>query len=61
MAVANLANDDVVQLELPFDQFAGDELDTALDAVRQRFGSAAVTRAVLLGRDTGVTMPMLPD
>jgi DNA polymerase-4 len=29
--------------------------------VRDRFGSAAVTRAVLLGRDPGVSMPMLPD
>jgi DNA polymerase-4 len=29
--------------------------------VRGRFGSAAVTRAVLLGRDTGFTVPMLPD
>jgi DNA polymerase-4 len=29
--------------------------------VRARFGSAAVTRAVLLGRDPGWTMPLLPD
>jgi DNA polymerase-4 len=29
--------------------------------VRDRFGSKAVTRAVLLGRDQGFTMPMLPD
>ena len=26
-----------------------------------RFGSAALTRAVLLGRDEGLTMPLLPD
>ena len=31
------------------------------DAVRARYGSDAVTRAVLLGRDQGITMPMLPD
>ncbi len=26
-----------------------------------RFGSAAVTRAVLMGRDQGLSVPMLPD
>ncbi len=61
MAVGNLADDDVVQLELPFEERNGEDLDAALDAVKNRFGSAAITRAVLLGRDTGFTMPMLPD
>ena len=32
-----------------------------LDDLRSRFGSDVVTRAVLLGRDQGLTMPMLPD
>jgi 2,3-bisphosphoglycerate-independent phosphoglycerate mutase len=36
-------------------------LDAALDEVRDRFGTAAVTRAVLLGRDSGFAMPLLPD
>ncbi|MGH9212547.1 MAG: DNA polymerase IV [Acidimicrobiales bacterium] len=36
-------------------------LDATLDAVRDRFGSTAITRAVLLGRDPGITMPLLPD
>jgi len=36
-------------------------LDVAVDAVRDRFGSAAITRAVLLGRDSGWSMPLLPD
>jgi len=40
---------------------AGRELDGALDAVRDRFGKEAVTRAVLLGRHTGHEMPTLPD
>ena len=36
-------------------------LDAALDDVRDRFGSTAVTRAVLLGRDPGMSVPLLPD
>ena len=44
---------------LPFERDT-DALDAALDEVRLRFGSAAVTRAVLLGRERPV-MPLLPD
>jgi DNA polymerase-4 len=61
IAVSNLENDEAVQLALPFDDWSGGALDAALDEVRERFGSTAVTRAVLLGRDQGFTMPMLPD
>ncbi len=50
-----------MQLALPFDAHSGDALDAALDDVRERFGTAAVTRAVLLGRDQGFSVPMLPD
>ena len=61
IAVANLDDDDFHQLALPVDHYDGAELDAALDAVRSRFGSSAITRAVLLGRDPGLTMPLLPD
>jgi DNA polymerase-4 len=61
VAVANLEDGDAVQLMLPFDRHAGIALDAALDEVRRRFGSTAVTRAVLLGRDQGFTVPLLPD
>jgi DNA polymerase-4 len=54
-------DDGAVQLSLPFDWERRAMLDAALDGVRNRFGSASVTRAVLLGRDQGVSMPMLPD
>jgi hypothetical protein len=37
------------------------ELDLAVDEIRARFGLGAITRAVLLGRETGFTMPLLPD
>ena len=61
VAVANLDNDSAVQLTLPLDRHSGDALDAALDEARDRFGPTAVTRAVLLGRDQGLTVPMLPD
>jgi DNA polymerase-4 len=61
VAVGNLADDTAVQLTLPFDRGSADALDAALDEVRSRFGSTAITRAVLLGRDEGFTMPLLPD
>jgi DNA polymerase-4 len=60
VAVGNLDGGGAVQLTLPFDRDRG-ALDVALDDVRERFGSTAVTRAVLLGRDPGLSMPMLPD
>jgi DNA polymerase IV len=36
-------------------------LDAALDEVRDRYGSEAITRAVLVGRNPGIAMPLLPD
>ena len=61
LTLSNLANDDAIQLALPFDRSLPTAVDTALDRVRDRFGTAAVTRAVLLGRDHGLTVPLLPD
>jgi DNA polymerase-4 len=57
----NLEDDGAVQLALPFDVRRASALDAALDTVRDRYGSAAITRAVLLGRDQGLTVPLLPD
>jgi DNA polymerase IV len=59
VSVANLDDDRAHQLTLPFDR--RDALDAALDEVRDRFGAAAVTRAVLLGRREVVSVPRLPD
>ena len=61
LSVGNLDNGNHLQLALPFDAHATNALDAALDEVRERFGTSAVTRAVLLGRNTGLTVPMLPD
>jgi DNA polymerase IV len=59
VAVTNLDVGDV-QLSL-FESQATVALDAAVDAVRARFGTSAITRAVLLGRDQGLTVPLLPD
>ena len=61
IAVTNLDDERAVQLMLPFDRDVEGALDTAVDEVRARFGSSAITRAVLLGRDQGMAMPLLPD
>jgi DNA polymerase-4 len=46
---------------LALDRYSGNALDAALDEIRRRYGSSAVTRAVLLGRDSGLVVPLLPD
>ena len=48
-------------LALPLDRRRPVALDAAVDDVRERFGKEAITRAVLLDRDPGVSMPLLPD
>ena len=61
ISVGNLDDADAIQLPLPFEVTTGTALDAAVDGLRERFGASAVTRAVLLGRAPGVSMPMLPD
>ena len=61
VALGNLADGHAVQLVLPFDRVRRRDLDEAIDHIRDRFGSDAVRRAVLLGRDQGVAVPLLPD
>jgi DNA polymerase-4 len=61
VSVGNLDNGELIQLPLPFDRLSDGALDVALDGVRDRFGSASVTRAATLGHDPGWSVPMLPD
>ena len=62
VAVSNLCDEDGgVQLALPFDGDAPGALDAALDGVRTRFGSGAVTRGALVGKGHGLEVPLLPD
>ncbi len=59
VALANLIDEGAVQLVLPLDRARN--LDATLDQVRDRFGSGAITRGVLVGRDPGIWVPLLPD
>ena len=61
IAVANLADADPLQLALPFERRSPAALDDALDGVRERFGTGAVTRGALLRHGEGLSVPMLPD
>ena len=60
VSLTGLEDENAVQLVLPFASDAA-ALDSTLDELRERFGPDAVTRAVLLGRDPGISMPLLPD
>lgn len=59
ISLTNLCDQDAIQLALPFDRTAG--LDRTLDALRERFGSGAISRGTLVGQDTDVWVPILPD
>jgi len=59
VTLANLTDDRAVQDPLPFGTAGA--LDDALDSLRDRYGTTAVTRATLLGHDPGPSVPLLPD
>jgi DNA polymerase IV len=61
VTLGNLEDDWAIQLAFPFDFLRADALDGALDSIRDRYGTDAITRAVLLGRSPGIAVPLLPD
>jgi DNA polymerase-4 len=61
VAVSNLEDAGAVQMTLPFGREREQALDRALDDIRGRYGSASITRAVLLGREQRPSTPLLPD
>ncbi|MEZ0339465.1 DNA polymerase IV [Mycobacterium sp. pV006] len=60
-SVGNIDRAGAAQLELPFGAAERTEIDLTVDAIRGRYGNTALTRGVLVGRDPGLEMPMLPD
>ncbi|MGB3698138.1 MAG: DNA polymerase IV [Gordonia sp. (in: high G+C Gram-positive bacteria)] len=62
VSLTNLSAAGAVQLSIPFaEQEHAGELDVAIDSLRTRFGRAAITRGVLLGRSEVPDTPMLPE
>ncbi|TMK82842.1 MAG: DNA polymerase IV [Actinobacteria bacterium] len=59
IALTNLSDQGGLQLRLPFERVR--ELDETLDSIRDRFGTQAITRGTLVGRDPGPWVPLLPD
>jgi DNA polymerase-4 len=59
IALTSLYDRGAVQLMLPFNRSR--DVDAVVDRVRDRFGSKAITRGVLVGQDAGVWVPLLPD
>ncbi|HLI58445.1 MAG TPA: DNA polymerase IV [Solirubrobacteraceae bacterium] len=59
VTLTNLCDARAIQLALPFDRARG--LDAALDAVHDRFGTAAVRRAVHVGRPPDEGVPLQPE
>jgi DNA polymerase-4 len=61
VTLTNLDDAGAVQLALPMGNERAGALDAAVDDVREQFGLDAITRGVLVGRDPGISMPVLPD
>ena len=60
ISLTNLETAEAVQLTLTED-WRPHALDAAIDDVKDRYGSSSIMRAVLVGRDPGVSMPLLAD
>lgn len=54
-------DDNPMQLTLPIDVVGGATIDDAVDAIRDKFGSKSLRRAVQVSRMERDAMPILPD
>jgi len=64
LSITNLSDAGAIQLALPFSELAfadGTSLDVSLDSIREKFGTSSIGRATNVGRDMGLSVPMLPD
>jgi DNA polymerase IV len=61
LSLTNLEDDDGVQLVLPTGDHRARALDTTIDDLRDRFGTEAITRAVLVDRKETLQTWLQPD
>ena len=61
VTLGNLDDDSAIQLALPFERDRAGAVDATVDDIRERFGTDAIVRGVLVGRDPGISVPLLPD
>ncbi|MCW2838862.1 MAG: polymerase [Aeromicrobium sp.] len=54
-------DDEPEQLALPLDVTSGSQIDSVIDAVRDKYGSKALRRAVQLSGQDHPAVPLLPD
>jgi DNA polymerase-4 len=59
VSFTGLVDDSAIQAALPLGELPA--TDSAVDLVRDRFGSSSITRGVLLGRREDLRVPLLPD
>ncbi|MEZ4417167.1 MAG: DNA polymerase IV [Gemmatimonadota bacterium] len=61
VSLGNLESGAAVQLALPLDRREAPALDAAVDRLRDKLGSKAITRGALLGQKERQSVPLLPD
>ena len=61
LSLSQLGAVDDIQPELPIEWGDGEQLDTVLDTLHDKFGAVSVTRASQLGRDPGWSTPLLEE
>ncbi len=61
VSLERLDSDNAVQLGFALDGSSNGNLDAAIDELRDRFGSEAITRASLVGEEGATPAPILPE
>ena len=61
LSITNLSSSQDLQLELPLEGPTHQALDSTIDAIRDRFGTATISRARLLNSPTRTSAWLMPD